>query len=513
DDAGNTYVARSEAEVRSKYGLPAELPLRQDDDVLDTWFSSSLWTFSTLGWPDDKSLLPIFHPTDVLVTGFDIIFFWVARMIMMTMHFMKNEDGTPQVPFKTVYVTGLVRDAEGQKMSKSKGNILDPLDIIDGIDLDALVQKRTSDMMQPQLAAKVEKHTRKDFPQGIAMHGTDALRFTLLSLASTGRDIKFDMGRLEGYRNFCNKIWNATRYVLMNCEGQDVGREGELKLSLADRWIVSRLSRTEARVAKALAEFRFDLASQAIYEFIWNEYCDWYLELSKPVLNDAGVSDAEKRGTRHTLLAVLERTLRLTHPMMPFLTEELWHQVAPMIGVQGKTIMLQPYPEADTGKIDEAAEADIAWLQGVIVAVRTIRSEMNIAPSRALPVLLQKGNATDRARSETYAGFLNSLAKLESLTWLAPDAEPPMTAIQLVGEMQVLVPIAGFIDKDAELARLQKEIGKVKQDMQKVESKLNNADFIARAPAEVVQKDKARVAELSSALSDLNAQLVRMQKV
>ncbi|WP_019473551.1 class I tRNA ligase family protein, partial [Pseudomonas sp. S13.1.2] len=339
DEAGQVYVGRDEAEVRAKHHLGADVALRQDDDVLDTWFSSGLWTFSTLGWPEQTEFLKKFHSTDVLVTGFDIIFFWVARMIMLTMHLIKNEDGTPQVPFKTVYVHGLVRDGQGQKMSKSKGNVLDPLDIVDGITLDALLEKRTSGMMQPKLAEKIAKQTKAEFPEGIASYGTDALRFTFCSLASTGRDIKFDMGRVEGYRNFCNKIWNAARYVLD--KGEDCGQNGEAyELSLADRWIISQLQRTEAEVTRQLEQFRFDLASQALYEFIWNQYCDWYLELSKPVLWDENAPVERARGTRRTLVRVLEVALRLAHPFMPFITEEIWQRIAPLAGIEGKTIML-----------------------------------------------------------------------------------------------------------------------------------------------------------------------------
>jgi len=512
DKDGNVYVGRTEAEVRSKHQLPDDLPLSQDEDVLDTWFSSALWTFSTLGWPDDEATLKTFHSTDVLVTGFDIIFFWVARMIMMTMHFIKNEDGSPQVPFKTVYVHGLVRDSEGQKMSKSKGNVLDPLDIIDGIDLETLVQKRTTGMMQPQMAEKIAKRTRKEFPEGIASYGTDSMRFTFLSLASTGRDIKFDINRLEGYRNFCNKLWNASRYVVMNTEQQDCGiNGGEVELSVADRWIMSRLQQTEQQVCKALNEFRFDHASQALYEFIWNEYCDWYLELSKPVLNAEDSSAAAKRGTRRTLLQVLETILRMAHPFMPFITEEIWQQIGPMAGASGATIMLQPYPAASNDQLDSQAEADIEWLKGVIVGIRNIRGEMNISPAKQLPVLLQKGSAEDESRCQNYSGFLKSLAKLESLSWLQPGEEAPMSAIQLVGDMQVLVPMAGLIDKDAEVSRLQKEIDKRDQEIKRVESKLGNPSFVDRAPADVVEKEKQKIAEHQAALTELQAQLDKIK--
>ncbi len=507
DKAGNIYVARDEAEARRKYSLAADLELQQDDDVLDTWFSSALWTFGTLGWPEVTERLKTFHPTDVLVTGFDIIFFWVARMAMMTMHFMKDENGEPQVPFKTVYVTGLIRDESGQKMSKSKGNVLDPLDMIDGIDLEALVDKRTGNMMQPQLAEKIGKRTRKAFPEGISAHGTDALRFTLFSLASTGRDINWDMSRLEGYRNFCNKLWNAARYVLMNTEGEDCGASGEdVTLSLADRWIISRLQDTEAAVEKALGQYRFDLASQAIYEFVWNEYCDWYLELSKPVLWDDNAEPLAKHGTRRTLIRVLEATLRLAHPFMPFITEEIWQRVAPIAGVQGETIMLQAYPEADAGKRDEAAVADTRWLQQVIVAIRAIRGEMNISPGRQIPVLFKNCNDTDKRRVEENRQFLTTLAKLESIIVLENGAEAPMSATQLVGDMELLVPMAGLIDKDAELGRLQKEIAKLDKEVQRLAAKLSNEGFTAKAPADVVAKEREKLSGQEHSLGKMREQ-------
>jgi len=474
DADGNVYVARSEEEAREKHGLDADVALTQDEDVLDTWFSSGLWTFGTLGWPEKTPELETFHPSSVLVTGFDIIFFWVARMIMMTLKF------TGEVPFKTVYVHGLVRDGQGQKMSKSKGNVLDPIDLIDGISLDALLEKRTGNMMQPQKAKAIAKATKEEFKDGIEPHGTDALRFTFLSQATTGRDIKFDMNRLDGYRNFCNKLWNASRYVLMNAEGEDCGTSGEeVELSLADRWIISQLQKTEAQVTKAMDEYRFDHASQALYEFVWNEYCDWYLELSKPVLweddvqgstNAAGdrTSGAaalvkRKRGTRRTLVRVLETILRLAHPMMPYISEEIWQRVAPLAGTyvgDDASIMHQAWPEADESKIDEQATRDIEWLKGVIIAVRNIRAEMNIAPGKPLDVLLTKGQPEDAERLEQNRRFLAKLAKLESVTWLANPEDAPLSATQLVGDMEVLVPMADLIDKDAELARLAKEIEK-----------------------------------------------------
>ena len=502
DEAGNFYVGASEAEVRADNALAASVVLRQDEDVLDTWFSSALWTFSTLGWPEETPELASFHPTSVLVTGFDIIFFWVARMIMMTLHLRK------EVPFHTVYVHGLVRDAEGQKMSKSKGNVIDPIDLIDGIDLQSLVSKRTAGMMQPQLAAGIEKATRRQFPDGIAPYGTDALRFTYFSLASTGRDIKFDIGRIEGFRNFCNKIWNAARYVLMNCENQDCGFEAGaiLEFSLADRWIGNQSQATAAEVTRAINNYRFDLASQALYDFVWNEYCDWYLELSKPVMWDDNASAAAKRGTRHTLLQVLESTLRLLHPFMPFITEEVWQTVAPLCGIKGPTIMLQPYPELSEKAVDTVANADIEWLKGVILGIRNIRGEMNIPPGKELPIVLRNGDQRDRSRLEENAQFLKKLAKLGDISWLAEGEPSPVAATALVGELEILVPMAGLIDKGAELLRLGREIDKLEQDLARITSKLGNASFVDKAPAAVVAKEQERMQAQQQALATLREQ-------
>ena len=509
DESGKVYVGRDEAEVRAKNNLGPDVALQQDNDVLDTWFSSGLWTFSTLGWPEQTEFLKKFHSTDVLVTGFDIIFFWVARMIMLTMHLVKNEDGTPQVPFKTVYVHGLVRDGQGQKMSKSKGNVLDPLDIIDGIELEDLVQKRTSGMMQPKLAKKIEKQTRDEFADGIASYGTDALRFTFCSLASTGRDIKFDMGRVEGYRNFCNKIWNAARYVLD--KGEDCGQNGEAyELSLADRWIISQLQRTEAEVTRQLDQFRFDLAAQALYEFIWNQYCDWYLELSKPVLWDENAPVERQRGTRRTLVRVLEVALRLAHPFMPFITEEIWQRIAPLAGIEGKTIMLQPWPVANEERIDPAAENDIEWLKELMLGTRNIRGEMNIGPGKPLNLFLKNVSAEDQRRLTENEALLKKLARLESITVLAAGEEAPLSATALVGEMEVLVPMAGLIDKDAELARLDKEILRLQGEVQRVGGKLSNAGFVDKAPAEVIEKERAKLAEAEQALGKLAEQHARI---
>ncbi|WP_165677083.1 valine--tRNA ligase [Metapseudomonas otitidis] len=519
DEAGNVYVGRDEAEVRAKYNL-GDQPLRQDEDVLDTWFSSGLWTFSTLGWPEQTEFLKTFHPTDVLVTGFDIIFFWVARMIMLTMHLVKNEDGTPQVPFKTVYVHGLVRDGQGQKMSKSKGNVLDPLDIVDGITLDALLEKRTSGMMQPKLAEKIAKQTRIEFPDGINSFGTDALRFTFCSLASTGRDIKFDMGRVEGYRNFCNKLWNAANFVIENTDGQDTGINGEaVDLSSVDRWIISQLQRTEAEVTRQLDAFRFDLAAQALYEFVWDEYCAWYLELVKPVLWGAASADdtstelysvERQRGTRRTLVRVLEVILRLAHPFMPFITEEIWQRIKGQAGVSGDTLMLQPWPVANESRIDAAAEGDIEWVKTLMLGVRQIRGEMKISMAKRIDIIVANTNAEDLRRLADFEPLLNKLAKLESVRVLANDEEAPMSATALVGDMQVLVPMAGLIDKDAELARLDKEIQRLDGEVKRVGGKLANEGFVAKAPAEVLEKERAKLAEAQQALTNLTEQRGRI---
>ncbi len=507
DEDGNVYVGRSEAEVREKHGLGDDIALSQDEDVLDTWFSSALWPFSTLGWPEQTERLKDFYPTQVLVTGFDIVFFWVARMIMFGLRFMDD-----QVPFEEVYVHGLVRDSHGHKMSKSKGNVLDPIDLIDGIDLESLVKKRTSGMMQPQMAKKIEKQTREEFPDGIQSYGADALRFTFTSLASTGRDVKFDMGRIEGYRNFCNKIWNATRFVLQNTEGEDTGLGNEpAELSLADRWIISRLQQVEGEVARHLDNYRFDLASKELYEFTWNDYCDWYIELSKPVIYADDASDAQKRAARQTLVRVLEALLRLLHPIMPFITEELWQRVAPLAGRQGDTIMLQPWPEPEADKIDSAAEAELEWVKQFIMGVRQIRSEMNLKPGQPLPVLLQNGDDSDRERLDRNGTFLKSLARLESITWLEPGDEAPESATALIGDMKLLIPLAGLIDKEAELSRLEKNIGKLRDEVLRIAKKLDNPNFVDRAPESVVNKEREKLVEAESALASLEAQAARIR--
>ncbi|MFL6650831.1 MAG: valine--tRNA ligase [Sulfurifustaceae bacterium] len=509
------WIATNADEVRT---LLRDTKLTQDEDVLDTWFSSALWPFSTLGWPNPTPELKTFYPTSVLVTGFDIIFFWVARMVMMGLKFMGD------VPFREVYIHGLVRDAEGQKMSKSKGNILDPLDLIDGIDLEALVRKRVSGLMQPQMAKRIEQATRKHFPNGIPAYGTDALRFTFASLATQGRDIKFDLGRIEGYRNFCNKLWNAARYVLMNTEGHDCAAQGsanvaadrtsgatgqnggKLDLNAADRWIVSRLQQTIIETENAFREYRFDLAAQAIYSFVWHEYCDWYLELSKVVLNDAKATPEQLRGTRHTLVNVLEALLRLVHPLMPFITEEIWQRVAPLAGKQGSTIMRQPYPQTRAEAIDAAATEEMQWVMAVISAIRTIRSERDIAPSKALPVLLAEGTEREHQWMQRNAHHLKLLGRSEPLTWIESGSATPESAMELVGKMKVLVPLGSLIDKQAELERLNKEIEKCRKELDKARNKLANQDFVARAPAHVVEQEKTRVQQFEQTLSKLQAQ-------
>ena len=504
DNEGNVYVGRTEDEVRNKYHLEAGVQLNQDEDVLDTWFSSALWPFATMGWPEETPELETFVPSSVLVTGFDIIFFWVARMIMMTKRF------TGKIPFKDIYITGLIRDESGDKMSKSKGNVLDPIDLIDGIDLESLVTKRTTGMMQPQLAAKIEKRTRKQFPEGIHAYGTDALRFTFAAMASTSRDINFDMGRVEGYRNFCNKIWNASRFVLMNTETEDTGRDGgEIVLSLADKWIWAQFQQTLVEFEKALADYRFDIAAQTVYEFTWNQFCDWYLELTKPVLNNDESSDAEKRGTRHTLINVLESLLRLLHPLMPFITETIWERVAPLSALDfnaGDSIMVQPFPAVDAAKQDEQVLADIEWVKRFIVGIRNIRGEMDIAPSKPLPALLRNVSSEDERRLGISRTFIDRLARLESITVLKEGEEAPASAAAVVGEMEILIPMAGLIDKEAELARIAKAMGKLEQDVARFKGKLTNEKFVSNAPQAVIEKEKAKLADSESQLAKLKAQ-------
>jgi len=501
DAAGKIYAGRSIDDVRKRHGLAASVALTQDPDVLDTWFSSALWPFSTLGWPAKTAELATFYPTSVLVTGFDIIFFWVARMIMMGLKFMRD------VPFREVYVHGLIRDHDGQKMSKSKGNVIDPLDIVDGIDLKSLIAKRTTGLMQPQLAPAIEKATRKEFPQGIEPHGTDALRFTFAALATQSRDIRFDLARVGGYRNFCNKLWNAARYVTMVTDNQDCGVTGEVELSAADRWIRSRCAFAAEEAARGFAEYRFDLAAQALYEFTWYEFCDWYLELSKPILQSDATSARAKRGTRQTLVGVLETLLRLLHPIMPFITEEIWLRIAPLAGKRGPSIMLEPYPVADVFARDTAAERELKWVMDFILGVRQIRGEMDIAPSKRFEVLLENASVRDAELSRTYSVYLERLAQVSSIRALAPGESAPQSATALLGDLKILVPMAGLIDVAAERERLDKRLVKARAELGKCQAKLANANFVANAPPAIIVKERARVADFEREIAQVEAQL------
>ena len=525
DDAGKVYVGRDEEEVRSRHGLGPDMALRQDEDVLDTWFSSALWPFSTLGWPEETAELQRFYPSAVLVTGFDIIFFWVARMIMMGLKFRGD------VPFRDVYITGLIRDAEGQKMSKSKGNVLDPIDLIDGIELETLVAKRTTGLMQPEMAKRIERATREQFPQGIPAFGTDALRFTLAALATTGRDIKFDLGRIEGYRNFCNKLWNAARYVLMKVQGQatattdgtpasasgaslSIGADAELEMEYgaADRWITHRMHATVVAVSGYLDQYRFDLAAQALYDFTWHDFCDWYLELTKPVLNNAAPA-ARQVAARQTLVKVLEGLLRLLHPLMPFITESIWRELRAEAGLSERFLSERPWVTREEFPEDSQAETEIEWVREFVTGLRRIRAEMDIPPARPVPLLIENASAADRdafARHEALIGFL---ARPESVTWLAVGETAPESALARVGEMRLLIPLAGLIDKDAEIGRLEREIAKLDRNLEQSEARLANASFVARAPAEVVAKENARVSEMRAARADLSKQLERIRQL
>jgi len=504
DDDGNVYVGYSEENVREKHELGKSVVLRQDEDVLDTWFSSALWPFSTLGWPEKTKRLDDFYPGNVLVTGFDIIFFWVARMIMMGIKFMGD------VPFREVYIHGLIRAEDGQKMSKSKGNVLDPLDLIDGIHLDGLIEKRTRGMMQDHLAPKIERATRKQFPEGIDRYGADALRFTFAALATTGRDIRFDLGRIEGYKNFCNKLWNAARYVLMNTETLD---DGDTEFSASDRWITARLDQTVDAVNEHFASYRLDLAAHAIYEFTWHEFCDWYLELSKPVLQSEEAPASLQRGTRRTLIDVLESILRLVHPLMPFITEEIWQQVAARAKIEGETIMLRPYPESSGASQDTRAVDDIEWVKLFILGIRQIRGEMDISPGKKLPVLLQGASAMDRQRAETHALLLQRVGRVESVAVLADGEQPPAAATALLGDLRLLVPMKGLIDVDAERARLDRRMNKVRADLARTNGKLENEKFVNNAPVEVVTQERERAAEFEKTIAQLTEQLAKLQEL
>jgi valyl-tRNA synthetase len=510
DTEGHCYVARdagaAAAQARARHGR--DVPLTQDEDVLDTWFSSALWPFATLGWPDKTPELKRFYPTSVLVTGFDIIFFWIARMIMMGLKF------TGDVPFREIYVHGLIRDNDGQKMSKSKGNVIDPLDIVDGITLDALLAKRTAGLMQPHLAAGIQKATRKQFPEGIAPCGTDALRFTFAALATQSRDIRFDLARVAGNRNFCNKLWNAARFVTLVLEqSADVAGAGPEAPSVADRWIRSRLGHAIRSVDQAFAEYRFDYAATALYEFCWHEYCDWYLELVKPVLQGEGYAAEARRAARRTLVAVLEALLRALHPLMPFITEEIWQRIAPLAGVPGPSIMLSAWPDAAAFPADAAAESEVAWIEKVVLGVRQSRGEMDISPARKLPLLLQHASAQDRDYARVHEPLLARLAGLEGIGILESTQRAPPSAATIVGELALLVPMAGLIDPKAELERLTKRKQKTEAEIRKARGKLGNEDFVRSAPEAVVTQERERLTEFERTLAGLERQLAELRQL
>jgi valyl-tRNA synthetase len=501
DSEGKIHVGMNEDEVRRKDGLTDDVELRQDEDVLDTWFSSALWPFSTLGWPERTESLERFYPTSVLVTGFDIIFFWVARMIMMGLKFMDD------VPFRTVYIHGLIRDGHGQKMSKSKGNVLDPLDLIEGVELETLVSKRTTSLMQPQMAPAIAKATRKEFPDGIPAFGTDALRFTFASLATTGRDIRFDLGRIEGNRNFCNKLWNAARFVLMQTE------DGEIAASenpgTIDQWILSRLNNVISEVDQHLGDYRLDLAAQALYEFTWNEYCDWYLEFAKSILQTG--SPSEQSSTRHTLLHVLETTLRTLHPIMPFITEEIWQRVRSPLGISGESIMMQPFPTH--GSRNPEAENDFNWLKEVIQGIRRIRSELNLPPGKLLDMQLQAGSDMDRSRYARFKEELSHLGRTRSAEWVAEDTDTSQCAVALVGELKVLIPLAGLVDVEEELARLNKQLAREEADLKKSKGKLGNSRFVDNAPKAVVEQENQRLISHRANVENLQSQIRQLESM
>jgi len=503
DNEGNIYVAKTEKAVREKYKLASDFPLKQDEDVLDTWFSSALWPFSTLGWPEKTERLQTFYPTNVLVTGFDIIFFWVARMIMFGLKF------TGEIPFKEIYIHGLIQGQDGQKMSKTKGNVLDPLDLIDGIGLEDLVKKRTTGLMQPQLAEQIAKKTRAEFPNGIPSFGTDALRFTYAALATTGRHIRFDLARVEGYRHFCNKLWNAARFVILNLEDfEPLDKDFKKPIDTIDQWIFSRWQKTKLAVNKHLVEYRFDLASQALYDFTWNEFCDWYLEFfkPKPVLTI--------RSARHyTLVTIFEELLRALHPFIPYITEEIWQKIAPLANIQGETIMTQSFPQPENNHLNEKAETDIEWLKATIIAVRNIRGELNLSPAKLIPLVLWQdldkiSQKETENRINTFGYCIKSLAKIETLSLLDPNTSKSASATGINGNLELFIPLEGLIDKSAEIARLQKEIDKAQKDFDKINQKLSNERFVQNAPKEIVLQEKNRLAEITALIEKLKKRLM-----
>jgi valyl-tRNA synthetase len=505
DDAGNHYVGQSEGEVRERHRLAPDVDLRQDPDVLDTWFSSALWPFATLGWPAKTREFERFYPTNVLVTGHDIIFFWVARMIMLGLRFAGD------VPFREVYIHGLVRDHEGQKMSKSKGNILDPIDLIDGIGLESLVAKRTEAMMNPAQKPVIEKATRSEFPDGIPAFGTDALRMTFASLATQGRDLRFDFGRIDGYHKFCNKLWNATQFVFAQIGRAEAG--SNVTLSVADRWIRSRLAACIAAVRAGFDDYRFDLANQAAYEFVWHEFCDWYLELTKPVLGGEAASAAEKRGARETLTTVLGTSLRLLHPIVPFVTEELWLALGAKSGKPSATIMVESFPDPEDFSRDDEATAEIEWLKGFVVGVRQIRGEMNLSPGRPLPLRLAGGSELDRQRVTRNRAAIDRLARIENIEWIEAATALRGVATTLLGDLRILIPLAGLVDPAREIDRLEKQIRKIADDLAQTERKLGNERFVANAPADIVAKERDRATDLAARRARMADQLEKLREI
>ena len=500
DDGGKIYVGHNEEAVREKYNLQ-DANLVQESDVLDTWFSSALWTFSTLGWPNEENLLWRYHPTSVLVTGFDIIFFWVARMIMMTTHFIE------EVPFKKILIHGLIRDSEGQKMSKSKGNTIDPLDIIDGIGLEDLIKKRTEGLMQPKMKSRIEKQTRKEFPEGIKPYGTDALRLTFCSLASGGRDINFDLKRVEGYRNFCNKLWNAARFIHLNAEAYGVS-ESKIDTNI-DRWIQYKLNETTKDVKKYFEEYRFDLLTKTSYEFIWYEFCDWYIELNKVRLSEP---NAKKPEIVKSMIDTLEQTLKLVHPLMPFVTEEIWKQFKIYFELKDESLMLCSFPEINSFETDKSYR-EVEWLKRVVSGIRNIRGELVIKPAQKIPAIFKEGTSVDRDISSEFDIFIKELANLESIQWEESDKDSPPSSIFVLNELKILIPLEGLIDPKKESIRLQKKIEKLDKEKTMIASKLNNKSFVDNAPNELVRNQKQRFQELSGEIDNLNREMKEIEKL
>lgn len=507
DDEKNYYVGHSQGEIRTKYHLGSKIKLVQETDVLDTWFSASLWPFATLGWPEKTQAYKTFYPTQALVTGFDIIFFWVARMVMMGLKL------TGKIPFHEVYIHGLIRDGQGKKMSKSKGNVIDPIDIIDGISLKELIKKRTRALLQPKVAKSIEELTRKEFPQGITSYGTDALRFTFCALANTGRDINFDMSRIEGYRNFCNKIWNAARFVVMNTERKGLNLKKPLTYNIVDHWIRSCLQQTVKKSRRALAHYRFDLLAQNLYEFVWNEYCDWYVEFAKCVLYDEHTQPSQKLSTQITLLEILETLLRLLHPLMPFITEEIWHTIAPLVEKNGNSIMVEPYPEFDQFELDNEARVEIEWLKNVITTIRTLRAKMNISPAKTITVIFSKGEENDKKRLQDTEQYIKSLGKVAQWRWVDHDESIPLSATDIIGNLEIHLPLAALIQKETELARLKKEVTKLQREQENSLKKLNNSSYLKKAPKEIVEKERLLLETKKKALRKLQLQYAKIENL